>query len=1310
MSAGTDPSQQQREPAEPRAAVLARLRAELVHCTGRDRGRLRRRLRRLRRPLRAADLERVGAAIAASRAEREARAAALPRPEVAPELPIAAHAERIAGLVAEHPVVIVAGETGSGKTTQLPKICLRAGRGVDGLIGHTQPRRVAARSVAARIAEEMGTRVGGAVGCKVRFSDESDRDGYVKLMTDGILLAEVHGDRRLEAYDTIIVDEAHERSLNVDFLLGYLKTLLERRRDLRVVISSATLDIERFSAFFGGAPVVEVSGRSYPIEIRYAPPPPEQPAAESVADAVAALCAEGRGDVLVFLSGEREIRETAGVLRRRLAGVEVLPLYARLPLGQQARLFARGNRRRIVVATNVAETSVTVPGVRYVVDTGLARIGRFSHRSSVQRLPVEPVSRASAAQRAGRCGRLGPGVCVRLYSREDHDARPEHGSPEVSRTDLASVVLRLKALGVDDAAAFPFIEPPDRRHLNDGLRLLREIGALDAADRLTDIGERLARLPLDPRIARILVAADALDSLADVLVIAAALTIPDPRERPEGAAPAASAAHARLRNARSDFLSLLNLWDFYGQRTRGRSSAEVQRLCRRHFLSPSRMREWREVHDQLRAQCAEVGLHRGRRGASYGKVHRALIAGLWRLVGSRAEEREYRGVRGGTFRISPASGQYEVRPRWIVAAEIVETTQAYAHCVAAVRPEWVEAAAGAQLRRTHFEAYWDARRAEVMAFEQTAVYDVVLTQRRRVRYAPVSREGAHEIFIRSALVDGELASPVAALAENAAARATLRDQEARLRRPGAIVAEDALYAFYDAVLPADVCDARGFEAWRRRAERADPDCLRVGVERLRRPGAPACPAADYPDHAVLGGDSARLAYRFAPGEPEDGVTATLTRATLARTRQAELDRAVPGHLAEKVDGLLRSLPKAVRRRISPVAAHVEGFLSARRALDVPLVDALGHYLRAATGVDIGREAWRVDRLAPHLKVHLRVVDEAGSVIAGGDDLATLQRRLAPIAAPREAARPARAERFGLREWSFGDLPVSERVERDGGDLVVYPTLVDQDDAVALCHLASPELAALEHPRGVRRLFVLGARRELSALRRALPDAERLGLLYALTPQPPEWFRREDAPDGSWPELVSEILAHGAAIALGDEAGEIRSRAAFEAARDQALARLPEAAAKAARLVLGALEGHARVRERRLAPDLSAPAASLADVDRQLAALVGKGFVGRTPLERLEHLPRYLAAAERRLEKLAAGGARDEERVAAIDGHWARLERRALEHAERGLADRELARYRWMLEEYRVSLFAQELGTDGPVSEKRLERQWALVER
>jgi ATP-dependent helicase HrpA len=743
-----------------------------------DQGRFMRRLRRLEKGGqgpngRATGLVRLQAEIERSEQRRQRRHRSLPSPDFPTALPISARVADIARAIGAHPVVIVCGETGSGKTTQLPKICMQVGRGAAGLIGHTQPRRVAARSTAARIAAELGTNLGAGVGYKLRFDQRIGEDCYLKVLTDGMLLAEVQSDRDLRAYDTIIIDEAHERSLNIDFLLGYNKRLLERRTDLKLVISSATIDTERFSEFFAGAPVIEVSGRGYPVELRYQPPVDvgdgEPDLHDSIAATVEELCDQGPGDMLVFLPGERDIRELGQRLRRRRGDdCEVLPVYARLPLAQQQRLFDPHSKRRIVLATNVAETSITVPEVRYVIDSGLARISRYAWRSSVQRLPIEPVSRASANQRMGRCGRTAPGVCVRLYSEEDYLARAEFTEPEIRRTNLAAVLLEIRALGIHDLDAFPFLDAPDRRRVNDGYRLLRELGAVDADDRLTDLGRSLARFPLDPQIGRMILAAEELDCLAQVLVLASALSVPDARERPPEAEAAAAASHRRYQDERSDFMALLKLWDFVHEHTRGLNAARLKSFCRKHFLSLPRLREWQEVHRQLREIVRHMGLRPRRHEASYSRIHRALLTGLLRNVGMRNAEGGYTGPHGTTFQLATRPGQPIREARWVVAAELVETSRLYAYQVARVRPEWIERTGGDLLRRSYFDAHWDAQVGEVMVYEQTSLYGLTVTPRRRVRLATVSREDAHAIFIQSAIMDRTLASPAEFLKKNAA--------------------------------------------------------------------------------------------------------------------------------------------------------------------------------------------------------------------------------------------------------------------------------------------------------------------------------------------------------------------------------------------------------------------------------------------------------------------------------------------------------------------------------------------------------------
>ena len=780
---------------------------------------------------------RLRADIARSTKRRQQRRTALPRPAFPDELPISRARDEIAKTIDLNQFTIVCGETGSGKTTQLPKICLSIGRGVAGFIGHTQPRRVAARGVAARVASELGEGAGRLVGHKVRFDRDVDQDCYLKIMTDGILLAEIQSDPILLAYDTLIIDEAHERSLNIDFLLGYLKQLAHSRPDLKVVVSSATIDTQRFSEFFDGAPIVEVSGRVYPVEVRYRPPDGEvSDGVDRVSQAVreiVMLFKEQQGDILAFFPGEREIIEAARALEgEKLKGAEVLPLYARLPLNRQRRAIEGGERRRVVLATNVAETSLTVPKVRCVVDTGVARISRYNRHAGVQRLPIEPVSRASAGQRQGRCGRVGPGVCVRLFSEADLEGRPEFPEPEILRTNLASVLLRMRALDIRDLESFPFIDAPERRHVNDGLRLLRELGALDTRDELTETGRRLARLPLDPRLGRMLLAAESYDCVADVLVIASALSVSDPRDRPPGREAAANAAHLRHADERSDFLTLLNLWAEFHKKTRGLSEKSVRTFCRKRFLSFTRMREWRDVHDQLRALAAELGIHRGRTGASYARVHKALLAGLLRNVGFLSAEREYTGVRGAAFRVAPGSAQHTAQAKWVVASELVETSRLYAFTAARIRPEWIEEAAGVLVRKNYFDAHWDPKRGEPMVHEQTALYGLTIIPKRRRRYASISQEEARRIFIRAALVEGRMDRDAPFLRHNREVVSRLQSFDDRLRQPDVFISDNALFDFYAHRVPSKVYDVASFEAWVRQLDESDIADLSLDEEAI----------------------------------------------------------------------------------------------------------------------------------------------------------------------------------------------------------------------------------------------------------------------------------------------------------------------------------------------------------------------------------------------------------------------------------------------------------------------------------------------
>ncbi|MCP5152277.1 MAG: ATP-dependent RNA helicase HrpA, partial [Chromatiales bacterium] len=1248
----------------------------------------------------------------------EARIARLPRPTIPSELPIAAAVADIESAVARGAVTVVCGATGSGKTTQLPKILLGLGLGGAGLIGHTQPRRIAARAVAERIAQELGSRPGATVGYQVRFDRQVGEDSLVKVMTDGILLAEIQADPELSAYDAIIVDEAHERSLNIDFLLGYLRRLVERRRDLKVILSSATIDAERFSAFFDGAPVVEVSGRSYPVEVRYRPFDPElSDLPGAVAETVADLCAEGPGDVLAFLATEREIRETADALRASgPRGLEVLPLFARLPVSEQARIFTPHTGRRVVLATNIAETSLTVPGIRYVVDAGLARISRHSHRSTVQRLPVEPIARAAADQRAGRCGRVGPGVCVRLYTEEDYLTRPAFPEPEIQRCDLASVLLTMRALGIHGLEDFPFLDAPDRRFVNDGLRLLTELGALDADERLTDLGRQLARLPLDPRVGRMLVAAAEEECLSDMLVVAAGLAVPDPRERPPGKEAHADLAHRRHADERSDFNTMLALWDAFREQARSSRRRELEAWCRRGFLSARRLREWQDVHEQLAGLAREAGLHIGARGAPYARLHRALVAGLLRNVGFRVGEREYSGVRDLTFRIGPGSGLYGKAAKWVVAAEIVETTQPYAHRVANIRPEWVEKAAGDLLRRGHFGAHWDAARAEPMVYEQTALHGLTLVPRRRVRFAGVSRPDAREMFLRSALVEGRYAGGGRSLAWNRGLVASLREYDQKLRRPDVLVDDDAVHAFYDRVVPEDVLDGATFEAWRRRAEREDPGCLEMTETAVRRREPDAAWAEAFPDRIAVGGADIGLEYRFSPGEPDDGITAVVELSLVRELEPEPFEWLVPGRLEERVLAMLRALPKSTRRELVPLPETAAGFVARRYTPAGSLASALAEHLRTVHGVSVPSAPWRPEilpaELPDHLCMNFRVVDSDGEVRAQGRDLLRLQRELGAIAGAPARALPVTAVGTRATRWVFGAIPEAVGVVRDGRPAEEYPALVDRGDAVELVRMATPDAAAQASRAGVLRLVMLQMARDTARHRRDVAHDDRLCLLYALAPPAPGLLAaasmRPGPPGGAGAELAADLVDAALRLAVGDATAVVRDADAFEHLLARARANLDAGVEEVRALVREILTIHHQVRSAHGAPELRAPAESLADIDEQLVHLVHRGFLGTVPLAALRDYPRYLRAIETRLTRLGAGGARDGSRLEHVRPLWERYLVRARGHRERGKRDGELERYRWMVEELRVSVFAQELGTAEPISRQRLDAQWSRV--
>jgi ATP-dependent helicase HrpA len=1237
------------------------------------------------------------------------------------ELPVSQRREDIAAAIRDHQVVVVAGETGSGKTTQLPKILLELGRGrgagQGGIIGHTQPRRIAARSVAERIADELGTELGDLVGYQVRFTDRTSRSSRVKLMTDGILLAELQRDRQLRRYDTIIIDEAHERSLNIDFLLGYLKRLLPRRPDLKLIITSATIDVDRFAEHFD-APVVEVSGRTYPVDVRYRPlvelpeadeegEPIVRDQTEAIVDAVRELSAEGPGDILVFLPGEREIRDTADALADT-PRTEIVPLYSRLSAAEQHKVFAPHTGRRVVLATNVAETSLTVPGIRYVVDTGVARISRYSVRTKVQRLPVEAISQASANQRSGRCGRLGPGIAIRLYSEEDFERRPEFTDPEILRTNLASVILQMTSLGLGDMARFPFVEPPDRRNVTAGVQLLEELGALAGSGdqgRLTKVGRRLARLPIDPRLARMVLEAERRGCVREVIVIAAALSLQDPRERPAEFQAQADQQHARFKAEGSDFLTWLNLWRYLREQQRELSSSAFRRMCKREFLNWLRVREWQDFESQLRQVCKEMEIKVGRPAdlPDADGIHQSLLAGLLSHIGLLEERdrkergpREYLGARGARFAIFPGSGLHRKNPQFLMAGELVETSRLWARQNAAIKPEWAEQLAAHLVKRTYSEPHWSKKRASVMAHERVTLYGVPLVADRLVAYGKVDVALSRELFIRHALVYGEWSSRHRFLDTNRRLLEEAEELEHRARRRDIVVDEHTLFDFYDARVGAEVVSGAHFDQWWKQERRQRPDLLTFDPAMLTHDTAEQVSQADYPERWDSGDEGLTfpISYHFEPGAADDGLTIDVPVSTLNRVEADDFSWNVPGLREELVTSLIRSLPKNLRVSFVPAPNKAKEFLAAVPPGEEPLLDALERWMRSTTGVVVPREAWDWSKVAPHLLPTYRVVDEGGTEQARGKDLEALKAPLRPQfeQAMEEVASDSGLARTGETTWTFGSIEESATLTRAGHRVTVYPALVDEGSSVGLGVFGSTDEADARHRLGVRRLVLLALSLPPDpALLEGLSTADRLGLA--------------GSPYGS----VAELLVDARATVVSgfvDGGAHVRSEADFDAlvARARTAAE-PELHALLGQL-LRVLEGW-RTADKVLSGRAEmALLPALADMKAQLARLVHPGFVAEAGPEQLRRYPTYLRALALRREALDQGGAAVNRDRALMD-RIAELQAAYL-HQVAALPDgrppgEPLRRARWMLEELRVSLWAQQLGTAYPVSDERVRK-------
>jgi len=1238
--------------------------------------------------------------MAFSPAEIEQRRALVPRPEFPPELPICARREEIAKAISSHQIVIVCGETGSGKTTQLPKICLELGRGINGLIGHTQPRRIAARATASRVAQELKTELGGAVGYKIRFTDKVGPRAYIKIMTDGILLAETQGDRELRQYDTLIIDEAHERSLNIDFLLGYVKQLLPRRAELKLVITSATLDAERFSKHFDGAPVIEVSGRLYPVEVRYHPVESEDDdydLDEAISDAVDELAREGRGDVLVFLPGEREIREAAEVLRKRHPPhTEILPLFARLSAEEQGRIFEPHAGRRIVLATNVAETSLTVPGIHYVVDTGLARIKRYSYRNKVEQLRVENVSQASAKQRAGRCGRVASGVCIRLYAEEEFNSRPAFTDPEVLRSSLANVILRMKSLGLGTVEEFPFIDPPASKAIQDGYALLAELGAVDEANELTEIGKQLARLPVDPRVGRMVLAAKSENALREVLIIAAGLSVQDPRQRPSERAAAADEAQKRFDDEKSDFLSWIKLWNFFEETLAHRkSSHKLHEACRDHFLSFNRMREWRDIHGQLKELVAELGWRISETPATYQQVHRALLAGLLGNVGTKTEDGNYLGARGIRFWIHPGSGVGRKAGRWVMAAELTETTRLYARCVATVEPEWLEAIGAHLVRRHQYAPHWEKQPARVAAFERGTLYGLPLYAKRRVHYGPMDPVESRKIFIRHALVEGDYDTRAPFFLHNRRLVQEIEQLEHKSRRPDVLVDDELIHAFYESLVPEGIHNGADFDCWRRDAESANPKLLFLKRADLMRHEAAGITTVQFPHALEMAGRSFALDYHHEPGSPRDGVTLTVPLVALNQVDAMRCDWLVPGLAREKVTRLAKSLPQKLRHQLGPLQEFVDAFLRGSEHADAPPAESIARYARRELNLAVPLDAFRPETLPAHLSMNFRIVDEHGRQLATGRNLAQLRAELGQRAG-EQFARLARSDAPPVKvaAWDFGDLEEVMEIRRGSQTLIGYPGLVDHGDSVSLEVFDSADKARETHRSGLRRLFMLQLKEQARYIEKNLPGLQTMSLQFAAI--------------GDTAELKEELLAAAFDRACMQEPWP-RNRAEFERRRDEARSRVTLLAQEIARLAGTILAEHAAL-QKKLQQASKAFPEPCRDIRESTTRLLSKRFIEQTPYERLRHFPRYLTAAGLRLDKLRADPGRDARLATEFAHLCAQWLREQAKQAKSGSRDPQLEQFRWLLEELRVQLFAQELKTSVPVSVKRLSKMWQTIQR
>ena len=1230
----------------------------------------------------------------------EARQNCKPVPDFPLNLPINERQDDICKAIEEHQLIILCGETGSGKTTQLPKLCLKMGRGTYGMIGHTQPRRIAARSVASRIAEELKTELGESVGYKIRFSDKSNKQSHIKVMTDGILLAEIQHDPFLQSYDTLIIDEAHERSLNIDFILGYLKQLLPKRPDLKVIITSATIDPDRFAKHFSDAPVIEVSGRTYPVEVRYRPinndeeKESQKDQQQAIVNAIDELSHESRGDVLVFLSGERQIRDAATALQKHhFDKTEIIPLFSRLSNAEQQKVFKSHSHRRIILATNVAETSLTIPGIQYVIDTGYARISRYSYRTKVQRLPIEKISQASANQRKGRCGRTSDGICIRLYAEDDFNNRSLFTDAEILRTNLASVILQMHNIRLGNIEKFPFIDKPDSRLIKDGYQLLDELQAMKKQT-ITPLGKLLSRFPIEPRYARMLISANEFSSLNEVLIIVSALSIADPRERPLDKQQQADQAHAQFKDEKSDFIAYLNLWNFYQEQRQHLSQNKLRKLCKTTFISYTRMLEWRDIHSQLLNQCNEVKYKINTAVAGYDAIHQAILSGLLSHAGLKNEDGEYQGARNNVFAIFPGSNLRKKRPLWIMAAEMLETQRHYGLTVAQIDPLWLEKQASHLIKKSYFEAHWEKRPAQIAAYEKSSLYGLVINPRKKINYGPIDPDLSRELFIRGAFVNREYSSHAAFYQHNEKLFSDIENLEHQSRRQDVLVDDEVVYQFYDEQIPAGIYNSKKFDTWRKEAEKDNAEILYLSRDYLMQHSAGDITEEQYPKQLIVNNTPLPLSYHFEPGSPNDGVTLTVPLALLNTLNAVQFEWLIPALLREKITQLIKTLPKSLRKNFVPVPQFADACIDALSDRSLPLLQSISQQLTKMSGIIIPDNAWQIDSLDPHFFMNFDIRDQHNKSLAKGRDLALLQASLSQeVSEQFSNTIKWDIEQNELEKWDFDDLPEVINKTINNLNIKGYPALQDDENSVSIVVVDTLSQAQEIHHDGLKRLYLLSLKQEIKYLIKNLPDIQKICMSYANI--------------GGCNDLKLSIIDASIEKSFFENSNTIiRTKNSFEENLQQGSNNLVNNATEICKILSRVFNSYNEIRKQLKKNTKPNWLLSLNDIQSQLEHLIYDDFIYYVPIEYLNCYPRYLQAIQQRLDKLQQTAERDRQYTNMLTPHWDHFIELNDEYYDHPV----FSLYRWMLEEYRVSLFAQGLKTQMPVSEKRLEKQWQEVKK